>query len=89
MRTRLYFTSESHIHGLLNVLRYSHLGGHARVFGTGGYHRLSDTRELDYLSHIVFRMWENTRLPLGHSERFRVEVSESRAICSPLHSWNS
>ena len=26
VRTRIYFTSESHMHSLLNVLRYSHLG---------------------------------------------------------------
>lgn len=25
MRTRIYFTSESHMHSLINVLRYSHL----------------------------------------------------------------
>ena len=60
------------------MLRYSHLGGHASIFGATGHQRLSETRELDYLSHIVFRMWENTRLPLGHPERFRVEVSFSR-----------
>ena len=26
VRTRIYFTSESHVHSLVNVLRYSHLG---------------------------------------------------------------
>ena len=25
VRTRIYFTSESHMHSLINVLRYSHL----------------------------------------------------------------
>ena len=26
VRTRIYFTSESHVHSLVNVLRFSHLG---------------------------------------------------------------
>ena len=26
VRTRIYFTSESHVHSLINVLRYCHLG---------------------------------------------------------------
>ena len=27
VRTRIYFTSESHVHSLINVRRYCHLGG--------------------------------------------------------------
>ena len=26
VRTRIYFTSESHVHSLINVLRYCHMG---------------------------------------------------------------
>ena len=26
VRTRIYFTSESHVHSLINVLRYAHIG---------------------------------------------------------------
>lgn len=32
VRTRIYYTSESHMHSLLNVLRFCHLGG-----GAGGW----------------------------------------------------
>lgn len=31
VRTRIYFTSESHIHSLVNVLRYAHLVGGGRA----------------------------------------------------------
>ncbi len=30
VRTRIYFTSESHMHSLINVLRYSHCGAPPR-----------------------------------------------------------
>lgn len=30
VRTRIYFTSESHVHSLINVLRFSHLAGEYR-----------------------------------------------------------
>lgn len=39
VRTRIYFTSESHIHSLVNVLRYCHLGvapNSTRVSAAGG-----------------------------------------------------
>ena len=29
VRTRIYFTSESHVHSLINLLRYCHLGAHS------------------------------------------------------------
>lgn len=40
VRTRLYFTSESHIHGLLNVLRFSHLNGSTNIVSTPARPRL-------------------------------------------------
>lgn len=76
VRTRIYFTSESHCHSLVNVLRYCHLGmgaGAQGLLSEAGQRVLHESRELDYMTHIVFRMFENKRLPLDDPGRFRVE----------------
>jgi len=128
VRTRIYFTSESHIHSLVNVLRLCHMthlqdqqphlsqyptcseplsvGGSldgsqqqqlqqqqqqqkessqhhdAHSPGCAGAPLLSpeacamldNTVELDYLTHVVFRMYENKAVPVTAPERFRVEI---------------
>ncbi|KAL4445780.1 hypothetical protein ABPG77_008979 [Micractinium sp. CCAP 211/92] len=76
VRTRIYFTSESHMHSLLNVLRFCQLGqeGEPPLLGEEGQRVLHECRELDYMTHIVLRMFENTTLPLDDPKRFRVEV---------------
>lgn len=119
VRTRIYFTSESHIHSLLSVLRFAHLGGRgdknnlAAVQGVGAYgdgpasvsgvprgpdgapvrlvseaaERIirEETPELDYLSHIVFRMYENKRVPIQDPQRFRLEVMFSPGAAFSPH----
>ncbi|XP_068652019.1 inositol hexakisphosphate and diphosphoinositol-pentakisphosphate kinase VIP2-like isoform X2 [Aristolochia californica] len=89
VRTRLYFTSESHIHSLMNVLRYCNLDeslqGEAGLVCQSALERLYKTRELDYMSYIVFRLFENTEVALEDPERFRMEMTFSRgADLSPL-----
>ncbi|KAI3438574.1 hypothetical protein D9Q98_001000 [Chlorella vulgaris] len=76
VRTRIYFTSESHMHSLLNVLRFCQLGheGEAPLLGEDGQGVLHDCRELDYMTHIVLRMFENVTLPLDDPNRFRLET---------------
>jgi len=54
VRTRLYFTSESHIYSLFNVLRWGTSTGKA-ILSAAGQSRLTDV-ELGYLTHIVFRV---------------------------------
>ena len=128
VRTRLYFTSESHIHSLLNVLRYCNLeaGTPRRSVGnaaprargaTSGaagatdasspcspegadgeasarvgsdpippslLSRRAETLEnigdLDYLTHIVFRMYECFDVPAADPARFRVEILLSTGV---------
>ncbi|XP_031488544.1 inositol hexakisphosphate and diphosphoinositol-pentakisphosphate kinase VIP2-like isoform X2 [Nymphaea colorata] len=89
VRTRLYFTSESHIHSLMNVLRYCNmddsLQGEASLVCDNALERLYKTKELDYMSYIVLRMFENTEVSLEDPKRFRIEMTFSRgADLSPL-----
>ncbi|KAJ9526580.1 hypothetical protein QJQ45_017659 [Haematococcus lacustris] len=97
VRTRIYFTSESHIHSLINVLRYCHLHGVATSSGQtaagsdssssgpaphpgapllppSACTALDGCQELDYLTHLVLRLYENKTVPFGAPERFRVEM---------------
>ena len=89
IRTRLYFTSESHLHSLLNVLRFtqsdspdcleSPLTKEARRM-------LKATPELCYLTQIVLRLFEDVNQPPEHPKRFRVEISFSPgATADPKH----
>uniref|UniRef100_A0A0D3FMM4 Inositol hexakisphosphate and diphosphoinositol-pentakisphosphate kinase n=1 Tax=Oryza barthii TaxID=65489 RepID=A0A0D3FMM4_9ORYZ len=94
VRTRLYFTSESHIHSLMNVLRYCNLDeclqGEDSLVCQSALDRLHRTRELDYMSNIVLRMFENTEVPLEDEKRFRIEMTFSRgADLSPLEDKTS
>ncbi|XP_019185501.1 PREDICTED: inositol hexakisphosphate and diphosphoinositol-pentakisphosphate kinase 1-like isoform X2 [Ipomoea nil] len=89
VRTRLYFTSESHIHSLMNVLRYCNLDeslqGEGSLVCDNALERLFRTKELDYMSYIVLRMFENTEVNLEDPKRFRIEMTFSRgADLSPL-----
>ncbi|KAH9540609.1 hypothetical protein CY35_14G013900 [Sphagnum magellanicum] len=89
VRTRLYFTSESHIHSLINILWYCHLDdslkGEPGLVSNEGLQHLSEIKELDYLTHIVLRMFENIAVPLEDPKRFRIELMFSNgAAVSPL-----
>ncbi|XP_078171087.1 inositol hexakisphosphate and diphosphoinositol-pentakisphosphate kinase VIP2-like [Carex rostrata] len=93
VRTRLYFTSESHIHSMMNVLRYCNLDeslhGEEGLVSQSSLEKLFKTRELDYMSYIVLRMFENTEVPIEDPKRFRIEMTFSRgADLSPLEKDN-
>jgi hypothetical protein len=154
VRTRLYFTSESHLHSILNVLKYAHLEENLKRHANGNRNCKSSvgvgqnlshaansprspskpprppsassadvsfdsksmdfddttytniinnnnsddvkkplvieglddflgerSRELDYLTHIVFRMYECFHVPPDDPLRFRVEVMLSTGVC--------
>ena len=150
VRTRLYFTSESHLHSLINVLQYAHLDkpredrergrspyhtehsesdvdakGPTKRTSTKGSSRASRVppglplgspkkeedatsanssvsatnetvrpsliddalgalfkreKELDYLTHIVFRMFERFHVPPSDPRRFRIEILFSNGV---------
>ncbi|XP_023613347.1 inositol hexakisphosphate and diphosphoinositol-pentakisphosphate kinase 1 isoform X21 [Myotis lucifugus] len=81
VRTRLYFTSESHVHSLLNVFRY---GGLLDETKDAQWQRalayLSAISELNYMTQIVIMLYEdNTQDPLSE-ERFHVELHFSPGV---------
>lgn len=74
VRTRLYFTSESHIQTLMNVLRYDPDDSMQGLVGEDAKKRLCAEPIFDYLSQIVFRLYEDKLAPPERPERYMVEV---------------
>ena len=57
VRTRLYFTSESHMHSLFNILRWGSTSeDNVPTIFSDECHSAFDRMELGYLTHIVFRV---------------------------------
>lgn len=52
----MYFTSESHIHGLLNVLRFFK-NKNESCLSKDGLKYLDNCNECDYLTHIVIKLY--------------------------------
>ncbi|XP_055861728.1 inositol hexakisphosphate and diphosphoinositol-pentakisphosphate kinase 2-like isoform X6 [Biomphalaria glabrata] len=75
VRTRLYFTSESHIHSLLNMLRY---GDFLDEEKDEQWKRSMDfigaCAELNYMSQIVLMMFEDPAQDEGSDDRFHIEL---------------
>lgn len=75
VRTRLYFTSESHVHALVNVLRFGPTeDGIPDLLTEAGKQMISSAPELDYCTHIVFRLYERPSEPPESADRHRLEV---------------
>lgn len=80
MRTRLYFTSESHLHTLLNVFRYP-ADGEKCIISHQGLSKLNEISELSYLTQVVIRLFQDRE----DSTKFRCELCMSPgATCSGL-----
>nr|XP_012622093.1 inositol hexakisphosphate and diphosphoinositol-pentakisphosphate kinase 1 isoform X11 [Microcebus murinus] len=81
VRTRLYFTSESHVHSLLSVFRYGGLLDETQdVQWQRALAYLSAISELNYMTQIVIMLYEdNTQDPLSE-ERFHVELHFSPGV---------
>ncbi|XP_031768246.1 inositol hexakisphosphate and diphosphoinositol-pentakisphosphate kinase isoform X7 [Galleria mellonella] len=81
VRTRLYFTSESHVHSLLTVLRY---GGLLDVLKDEQWRRameyVSMVSELNYMSQIVVMLYEDPTKDPCSEERFHVELHFSPGV---------
>uniref|UniRef100_A0A182JDE5 Inositol hexakisphosphate and diphosphoinositol-pentakisphosphate kinase n=1 Tax=Anopheles atroparvus TaxID=41427 RepID=A0A182JDE5_ANOAO len=81
VRTRLYFTSESHVHSLLTVLRH---GGLLNVLTDEQWRRameyVSMVSELNYMSQIVIMLYEDPMKDPTSEERFHVELHFSPGV---------
>lgn len=88
VRTRLYFTSESHLHTLLNVLRFAAADsdGQSALLSKRGRALINSTPELCYLTQVIFRLFEDPKKDMDDPKRFRVEILFSPgATATPLH----
>jgi hypothetical protein len=80
VRTRLYFTSESHMHTLLNVLRYAGPGD-TPIICPEGLAIMDEISEISYLSQIVIRLFQDRHNP----SIFHCELSFSPgAVNNPI-----
>ena len=86
IRTRLYFTSESHLHTLCNCMRYAGGDGASSILSPHGIEIINNTRELCYLTQVTIRLFEDTSRRMDDPRRFRVEIMFSAgATATPLH----
>ncbi|XP_073692059.1 inositol hexakisphosphate and diphosphoinositol-pentakisphosphate kinase 2 isoform X2 [Garra rufa] len=81
VRTRLYFTSESHVHSLLSIFRY---GGLLDEEKDQQWKRamdyLSAVSELNYMTQIVIMLYEDNNKDPSSEERFHVELHFSPGV---------
>ncbi|XP_063101571.1 inositol hexakisphosphate and diphosphoinositol-pentakisphosphate kinase 2 isoform X4 [Cavia porcellus] len=75
VRTRLYFTSESHVHSLLSILRYGALCDESKdEQWKRAVDYLNIVSELNYMTQIVIMLYEDPNKDLSSEERFHVEL---------------
>ncbi|XP_054713943.1 inositol hexakisphosphate and diphosphoinositol-pentakisphosphate kinase-like isoform X3 [Uloborus diversus] len=94
VRTRLYFTSESHIHSLLTVLRYGGLldWPEASLLCSclpedtqdeqwrRAMEYVSAVSELNYMTQVVIMLYEDPTKDISSEERFHVELHFSPGV---------
>ncbi|XP_029428454.1 inositol hexakisphosphate and diphosphoinositol-pentakisphosphate kinase 2 isoform X6 [Rhinatrema bivittatum] len=75
VRTRLYFTSESHVHSLLSILHYGALCDETKdEQWKRAMDYLNFVSELNYMTQIVIMLYEDPNKDLSSEERFHVEL---------------
>ncbi|XP_075945647.1 inositol hexakisphosphate and diphosphoinositol-pentakisphosphate kinase 2 isoform X6 [Anarhichas minor] len=81
VRTRLYFTSESHVHSLLSVFRYGGLLDDEKdQQWKQAMDYLSAVTELNYMTQIVIMLYEDNNKDPSSEERFHVELHFSPGV---------
>ncbi|KAK7121496.1 hypothetical protein R3I93_022550 [Phoxinus phoxinus] len=81
VRTRLYFTSESHVHSLLSIFRYGGLLDEQKdEQWKQAMDYLSAVTELNYMTQIVIMLYEDNKKDPSSEERFHVELHFSPGV---------
>uniref|UniRef100_A0ACB8E504 Inositol hexakisphosphate and diphosphoinositol-pentakisphosphate kinase 1 n=1 Tax=Sphaerodactylus townsendi TaxID=933632 RepID=A0ACB8E504_9SAUR len=81
VRTRLYFTSESHVHSLLSIFRYGGLLDESRdPQWKRAMDHLGAISELNYMTQIVIMLYEDNNKDPSSEERFHVELHFSPGV---------
>ncbi|XP_028304355.1 inositol hexakisphosphate and diphosphoinositol-pentakisphosphate kinase 2-like isoform X14 [Gouania willdenowi] len=81
VRTRLYFTSESHVHSLLSMFRYGGLLDEEKdQQWKQAMDYLSAVTELNYMTQIVIMLYEDNNKDPSSEERFHVELHFSPGV---------
>jgi hypothetical protein len=90
VRTRLYFTSESHVYSLLNVLKYGDLFGanNDDPQWRNAMESISAIPELNYLTQIVIMLYEDTSVDPQSDKRFHIELHFSPGAYDCLDEQN-
>lgn len=87
VRTRLYFTSESHIHSLVTALQYGGLlDAKKDEQWTRSMEFLSAISELNYLSQVVIMLYEDPTKEPTSNDRFHVEIHFSSGVINRINS---
>ncbi|EDO36324.1 predicted protein, partial [Nematostella vectensis] len=76
VRTRLYFTSESHVHSIINALRYGKMfeSENQDAQWKRAIDFLSEIPELHYMTQIVLMLYEDPTADLQSDNRFHIEL---------------
>ena len=76
VKSRFYFTCASHMYALLNIIEYE-FGSYLSHTNKKDLEKLKRISDLDYCSHIIFRLFENLNVDLDNPNRFRLEIMMS------------
>ena len=72
VKTRFYFTSQSHLYALFNTIIYGY--NSFLVDDKKNLNPIWKIFDLDYCSHIVFRLFENFKVNDNDEKRYRIEI---------------
>ena len=73
VKSRFYFTCASHMYALLNIIGYGYNSSLTQR-NKKSFEKLKKIFDLDYCSHIIFRLFENLNVDLQNPKRFRLEI---------------